>query len=145
LSIFFASELRAVVIGVDYRLAPEYQFPAPLNDCFEALNWTVDHAAEYKINPDRIGLWGGSAGGNLAAALALKDSNEHEISRIRHANLVVPATCHPDLYPAILKTSTASMQVFPFVANNVEANLAGVRALWGMCEIMFGSTSTNEK
>jgi acetyl esterase len=95
LSKYFASELRAVVIGVDYRLAPEYPFPAPLGDCYEALNWTIAHAAEYNIDRERIGLWGASAGGNLGAALALRDSMEHSVSRLRHANLVVTVTCHP--------------------------------------------------
>ena len=132
LSKFFASELRAVVIGVDYRLAPEYPFPAPLDDCYEALNWTIAHAAEYNIDHERIGLWGGSAGANLGAAVALRDSMEHSVSRLRHANLVVPVTCHPDYFPEALKSSEGSHMKFPFVGNKEESMIA-FRKLWGTC------------
>lgn len=124
---FFASELRAVVINVDYRLAPENKFPIPLNDCYQAVQWTIDNAATYNINPDRIGLWGCSAGGNLAAAVALRDAKEHNIPRIRHVNLIVPVTCHPDLYPEVLKASGSSGRI----DKDVIGQLAVLRAVWG--------------
>ena len=60
-----------VGIAVDYGLAPERPFPGPLEDCYTALRWAHDHAHELGIVPDRIGIGGSSAGGNLAAALAL--------------------------------------------------------------------------
>jgi acetyl esterase/lipase len=122
---FFASELRAVIINVDYRLAPEHPFPAPLDDCYEAIQWTIDHAAEYKIDKDRIGLWGCSAGGNLAAGVALRDAMEHQVSRICHANLVVPVTCHPDLYPEELKMGGSS------TLSGSEQHGKVLRELWG--------------
>ncbi|KAJ4862654.1 alpha/beta hydrolase fold domain-containing protein [Trichoderma breve] len=123
---FFASELRAVVINVDYRLAPENKFPIPLNDCYQAVQWAIDNAAKYNINPDRIGLWGCSAGGNLAAAVALRDAKEHTVPRIRHVNLVVPVTCHPDLYPEVLKASRSSGRI----DKDVVGQLAVLRAVW---------------
>jgi acetyl esterase/lipase len=63
--------LGLVGVSVDYRLAPETPYPGPLDDCYDALQWTVDHAAELGIDPNRLGLFGVSAGGGLAASLAL--------------------------------------------------------------------------
>jgi len=58
-------------VSVEYRLAPEHPFPIPLEDCYQALSWTVRHADELDIDRARIGVGGKSAGGLLAAALAL--------------------------------------------------------------------------
>lgn len=60
------------VISVEYRLAPEHPYPAPLDDCYDALCWIQDNASDLNINADKIAVAGDSAGGNLAAAVCLK-------------------------------------------------------------------------
>jgi len=65
-----AQSMGHAVLSVDYRLAPEFAFPEPLNDCIVALRWAYSHASELGIDASRIAVGGDSAGGNLAAAVA---------------------------------------------------------------------------
>jgi acetyl esterase/lipase len=68
-----------VGVSVEYRLAPETPYPGPLDDCYAGLRWTVEHAEEIGIDPSHIGIVGTSAGGGLAAGLALLARDRGEI------------------------------------------------------------------
>jgi acetyl esterase/lipase len=67
----YCNEFGCVGVSVEYRLAPETPYPGPLEDCYAGLAWTVEHADELGVDPARVGIAGISAGGGLAAALAL--------------------------------------------------------------------------
>lgn len=72
----WVSELGVVIASIDYRLAPEYPDPAPADDCWAGLAWLVDHAGEWGVDPGRIIIAGPSAGGGLAAGVALRARDE---------------------------------------------------------------------
>ncbi|MDW7982184.1 MAG: alpha/beta hydrolase [Thermomicrobium sp.] len=85
----FARALPALVASVDYRLAPEFPYPAPLEDCYAALCWVWERATELGADPGRIAIAGASAGGGLAAGLALLARDRGEIP-VRFQLLIYP-------------------------------------------------------
>lgn len=88
-----AHSVGALVIAVDYRLAPEHPFPAPVEDCFAALRWIYDEAEALGVNRQRIVLMGHSAGGGLAAALAIM-ARDRRMPPLAGLALVYPMLDH---------------------------------------------------
>lgn len=91
---------QAIVVSVDYRLAPEHKFPAAPTDCYDATVWVADNCASIGGNAQKIVLMGDSAGGNLATVVAMKarDLNGPDIA---YQVLIYPCTdarlCHPSI------------------------------------------------
>ncbi|KAK7036353.1 Esterase/lipase/thioesterase [Favolaschia claudopus] len=98
-------EMRLVTVNVDYRLAPEYPFPIPVNDSYAALKWTVENAQTIHASPSKgLIVCGASAGANLAAVVAhrsLKDPffAQHEGRKVTGQILQIPVLVHPQGYP----------------------------------------------
>jgi len=81
----------AVVVSVDYRLAPEAKFPAAADDCLAAYQWALEHAGEVSADPANVAIGGDSAGGNLAAVVALL-AREAGLPQPKLQLLVYPVT-----------------------------------------------------
>ncbi|MBI4197772.1 MAG: alpha/beta hydrolase [Chloroflexi bacterium] len=80
-----------VVVSVDYRLAPEAKFPLPAEECYAAAQWVHGHAPSLDVDPRRVAVGGGSAGANLAAAVALM-ARDRGGPPLVHQLLVYPVT-----------------------------------------------------
>jgi acetyl esterase len=87
---FLAEASGVRLLAVDYRLGPEHRFPAAYDDALAAYAWTVEHVAELGGDPDRLGVGGDSAGGNLAAGVAIEAARRGWPCRVQL--LIYPAT-----------------------------------------------------
>jgi triacylglycerol lipase len=84
-----SAALGCAIVSVDYRLAPETPFPGAIEDCYAGLSWTFREAETLGLDTDRIGVMGESAGGGLAAALALMARDRDEY-RLAFQHLIYP-------------------------------------------------------
>ncbi|HLY56527.1 MAG TPA: alpha/beta hydrolase [Stellaceae bacterium] len=84
-----AADLGITIVSVDYRLAPETPHPGPVEDCYAALKWLHAEAEELGVDPTRLAIGGESAGGGLAAALALLARDRGEVP-VRFQHLIYP-------------------------------------------------------
>lgn len=85
------------VLSVGYRLAPEHPFPAALSEAYAALEWAAQYGDRINCDPNRIAVGGDSAGGNLAAAVALM-SRDRDGPEIDHQLLIYPAVASPAVH-----------------------------------------------
>jgi triacylglycerol lipase len=144
-----ALHLDCVLVSVDYRLAPETPFPGGIEDCFAGLQWVFKEGKGLGIDTARVGITGESAGGGLAAALALL-ARDRGGPRLAFQHLIYPMlddrTCtHPDPHPytgdfiwshqnnrfgwtSLLGTSPGSGGVSPYAAAARATDLAGLPA-----------------
>lgn len=86
-----ANQAGCIVVSVDYRLAPEYKFPAAAEEAYTAIQWIAQHASSMGADPNRMAVGGDSAGGNLAAVAALM-ARDRKAPRLLHQLLVYPVT-----------------------------------------------------
>jgi acetyl esterase/lipase len=141
-----AEELQILVASVEYRLAPEFPFPAPIEDCYAGLRWFAGTADELGIDRDRIAIGGASAGGGLCAGLALVARDRGEVHPVfqllvypmiddRNANTTSPASDDPKVWnryanavgwDAYLAGRAGADDVSPYAAPARATDLAGL-------------------
>jgi acetyl esterase len=101
-----AHEGELIVISVDYRLAPEHKFPAAAEDAIAATKWVADHATQLDIDASRLMIGGDSAGGNLAAVVALA-ARDGDGPKIAGQVLIYPATDFAMTHPSHSEPETS--------------------------------------
>lgn len=99
----YAAKVPCKVVYVDYRLAPEFPFPTPVEDCFATYQWVLSNAEELKIDSRNIFIGGDSAGGNLAASVTLM-ARDRSLPMPKGVMLIYPVTDR--------RMETPSMQQF---------------------------------
>lgn len=115
-----AADAGIVIFSVDYRLAPEHPWPAAVDDSYEALLWLHANADNLNLDADRIAVGGGSAGGNLAAAVAIKARDENGPA-ITAQLLSVPVT---DASDTVYPSDSAFAEGYVLTAQNIQAMVA---------------------
>jgi acetyl esterase/lipase len=118
------SAVGCAAVSVDYRLAPETPHPGPVEDCYAALRWLYTHTQELGVDPTRIAIGGASAGGGLAAGLALLTRDRGE----------VPLVFQLLIYPMLDDRTVTMANPHPYTGEFIwtaESNRFGWKALLG--------------
>jgi acetyl esterase/lipase len=115
--------IGCVAVSVDYRLAPENPFPAPVEDCYSGLKWLFAHAGELGVDPSRIAIGGASGGGGLCAGLALMARDRKEV-KVAFQLLIYPMIDDRNATPASYAITDPRMW-------NRESNRLGWKAYLG--------------
>ena len=118
----YVSASGTPILSADYRLAPEHPYPVPVEDAYAALAWLHAHAADLGVDPARIGVFGDSAGGGLAAAVSIL-ARDRKGPAIARQILVMPMLDD--------RTLTPDPQLAPFVVWSWDDNRTGWQALLG--------------
>ena len=115
------AEAGVPALAVEYRLAPEHPHPIPVEDCYRGLQWLIEHAAELHVDPERVAVMGESAGGGLAAGVALiaRDRGIALARQVLLCAMLDDRTTEPD--PALV----------PFASWTYDDNRVGWTALLG--------------
>lgn len=101
-----AHEGELIVISIDYRLAPEHKFPAAVDDAIAAVKWVASHAKELGVDASRVMVGGDSAGGNLAAVVALA-ARDGDGPKLAGQVLIYPATDFAMTHPSHREPETS--------------------------------------
>lgn len=118
----YVARTDVAMLSLEYRLAPEYPHPTPVEDAYAGLVWLAEHAAEMGVDPNRIAVMGDSAGGGLAAGVAI-------LSRDRHGPPIVHQLL---IYPMLDNHNTApDPYISPLAGWSYDDNTTGWDALLG--------------
>ena len=118
----YVSNSGVSMLAVDYRLAPKHPYPVPVEDCYAGLRWLAEHAGELGVDPTRIAVMGDSAGGGLAAAVAL-------LARDRGGPALAAQIL---IYPMLDdRNTTPDPEIAPFAVWSYDDNITGWGALLG--------------
>ncbi|KAK0946092.1 hypothetical protein LTR29_002406 [Friedmanniomyces endolithicus] len=94
------SKLGMTCVNVDYRLAPEHQFPVPIHDCYDATKWAAEKASTLGADPSKGFIVGGtSAGGNVSAVIAHMWRDAGDKPGLTGCHLMIPAICYGAFLP----------------------------------------------
>jgi len=126
-----AERAEAVVVSVDYRLAPEHAYPAGVTDCFDVVKWVYANAASIGVNQEQIAVSGDSAGGNLATVCAMKDRDQGT-KMIKYQALIYPTT-----NMAGTTTDDFEWSIDQYTINNhQELIMGGLRGMGGATQML---------
>lgn len=107
---------KMTVVSVEYRLAPKHRYPAALDDCVDAVTWSLCN-----LPAQSVVLIGASAGGNLTFGTALRLIDQGNSERVKGIVALVPVTIHPDAIPAEMKAAYTSYETNANVTVNTQS------------------------